>query len=284
MDNIDQNIETLNKWIDMGVEFAVAYGFQLLGALVFFIFGFVVVNWIGNRLQKLAIAKNVDLTLSQFIGSTVKLVLMVLLIIITLGNFGISIAPLIALAGAATFGLTMALQGPLSNFGAGIAIILFRPFVIGNVISVRDVSGIVNKITMGMTFLEGEDGEKITIPNKEIVGQVLVNSEDTRILELQFPIPSSADVNALISDIKAILSTFPDVTQEPPPQVGVQDFTYGGVLIGIRAWIPGKRYFPIRYDLNGKILSHLKSNQIDLLNISGRRRPEMAEMMEEEEE
>ena len=223
MENMDQNLETLNKWIEMGIEFAVAYGFQILGALVFFIIGFIVVNWIGNRLQKLAIAKDIDLTLSQFIGSTIKLILMVLLIIITLGNFGISIAPLIALAGAATFGLTMALQGPLSNFGAGIAIILFRPFVIGNVISVRGVSGIVSKITMGMTFLEGEDGEKIAIPNKEIVGQVLVNSEDTRILELQFPIPSDADADTLIADVQAILSTFPEVTQEPPPQVGIQN-------------------------------------------------------------
>ena len=278
MENMDQNLETLNKWIEMGIEFAVAYGFQILGALVFFIIGFVVVNWIGNRLQKLAIAKNVDLTLSQFIGSTIKLILMVLLIIITLGNFGISIAPLIALAGAATFGLTMALQGPLSNFGAGIAIILFRPFVIGNVISVRGVSGIVSKITMGMTFLEGEDGEKIAIPNKEIVGQVLVNSQDTRILELQFPIPSDADADTLIADVRAILSTFPDVTQEPAPQVGIQNFTYGGVLIGIRAWIPGKRYFPIRYELNGKILAHLKKNHIDLLSATGRRMPEMADI------
>lgn len=265
MENVDQNLESLTEWVDLIIEFSVTYGFQILGALAFFVVGFVVVNWIGNRLQKIAITKGIDLTLSQFIGSTIKMILMVMLIIITLGNFGISIAPLIALAGAATFGLTMALQGPLSNLGAGLSIILFRPFVIGDFIAVKGVSGIVEKITLGITFLDGEDGEKISIPNKEIVGQILINSDETRILELQFPIAAHVDTDLLISEIETILGQTAGVVSEPAPQVGIQDFTHGGILIGIRAWIPGKRYFPARFDINSKILTLLKSKNIDLL-------------------
>ncbi|MEP3247029.1 MAG: mechanosensitive ion channel family protein [Sneathiella sp.] len=265
MENVDQNLESLTEWVDLIIEFSVTYGFQILGALAFFAFGFIVVNWIGNRLQKIALAKGTDLTLSQFIGSTIKMILMVMLIIITLGNFGISIAPLIALAGAATFGLTMALQGPLSNLGAGLSIILFRPFVIGDFIAVKGVSGIVEKITLGITFLDGEDGEKISIPNKEIVGEILINSDETRILELQFPVAAHVDTDLLISEIETILGQTTGVVSEPAPQVGIQDFTHGGILIGIRAWIPGKRYFPVRFGINSKILALLKSKNIDLL-------------------
>ncbi len=157
--NIEQNLEMLNKWIELGIEFAIKYGFQIAGALVFFLVGLVVANWVGNRIEKLAHSKHIDLTLSRFIGSTIKLILIVMLFIITLGNFGVSIAPLIALAGAATFGATLALQGPLSNYGAGLSIILSRPFIVGNVINVQGVSGIVDKITLGATFLQGEDAD-----------------------------------------------------------------------------------------------------------------------------
>jgi len=266
MEQVSDNLETVNKWIDLAIEFAVAYGFQILGALVFFIVGFLVANWIGNRLQKLAVKKNIDQTLSQFMGSTVKLVLLIMLIIITLGNFGISIAPLIALAGAVTLGATMALQGPISNFGSGVAIILTRPFVVGNVITVQKMNGIVEKITLGMTFLKGEDGETITIPNKEIVGQVLVNSHDTRILEMQFPVSAEIDASDLIDKIRHLLSDFESVSQTPVPQVGIHDFIHGGLQIGIRVWIPGRKYFQVRYGINAKLLALLKKEKIELLS------------------
>lgn len=93
-------------------------------------------------------------------GTGVNLVFVGFLIIITLCNFGIPIAPLIALAGA-----TMALQAPLSNFGAGFAIILGRPFTVGDTITVKNTSGIVEEVKFGNTVLITEDGERITVPN-----------------------------------------------------------------------------------------------------------------------
>ncbi|OUR77854.1 hypothetical protein A9Q83_10100 [Alphaproteobacteria bacterium 46_93_T64] len=268
MNDLDKNLESVNRWVDLILEFSVKYGFQILGALAFFAFGFMVANWIGNRISKIALAKNIDLTLSQFIGSTTKLILMILLVIITLGNFGISIAPLIALAGAVSLGITLALQGPISNFGAGISIILTRPFVVGNVITVLGVNGVVEKITLGITFLTGEDGEQIAIPNKEIVGQVIVNSHETRILESGFCVPADVDTEKLISAIESILNTTDGITKEPTPQVGIHDFTYGGLVIGFRAWVPGSSYFQIRYDVNKQILAAMQKMDIKLLTPS----------------
>lgn len=268
MNELENNLESVNRWVDFILEFAVKFGFQIFGALAFFALGFIVANWVGNRVAKIAFAKNIDLTLSQFIGSTVKLVLMILLIIITLGNFGISIAPLIALAGAISLGVTLALQGPISNFGAGVAIILTRPFVVGNVITVLGVNGVVDKITLGITFLTGEDGEHISIPNKEIVGQVIVNSHDTRILETSLCVPADTDMDKLIPAIENILQNMTDITQDPSPQVGIHDFTYGGLVIGLRAWVPGRRYFQIRYDINKQILAALQEMDMTLLTPS----------------
>ncbi len=98
--------------------------------------GLKVATWTGRKVSNLAQARNVDVALSRFIGNIVKLVVIAFVVVITLGNFGISIAPLIALAGASAFGATMALHGPLSNYGAGLAILLGRPFSVGDTITV----------------------------------------------------------------------------------------------------------------------------------------------------
>jgi small conductance mechanosensitive channel len=268
MESVNENIETVSVWIAVLTDFAVEYGFQILGALVFLLFGLLVINWIGNRLAGVMQAKNVDITLSLFIGSAAKLVLIVILVIITLGNFGISIAPLIALAGAVTFGATLALQGPISNFGAGVAIILTRPFVVGNVITVHGVSGVVDRITLGITFLTGEDGEQIAVPNREIVGQVIVNSMELRIVETKFCIPADTDTEAVIQLVQATLSKIEDISHEPEPQVGIQDFTYGGIIIGMRVWAPGLKYFQVRYAINGAVFDALKDNNIPLMTMA----------------
>lgn len=267
METVSENIETVSKWAEIVTEFAVEYGFQILGAVVFLLIGLLVANWIGNRLLNLALARNIDVTLSQFMGSAVKFVLFVLLIIITLGNFGVSIAPLIALAGAVTFGATLALQGPISNFGAGIAIILTRPFVVGNVITVQGVSGVVDRITLGLTFLTGEDGEQITVPNKEIVGQVIVNSLEMRIVESNICISADTDPGPVIALIQEAIEKLIDEEAPNKPQVGIQDFTYGGIIIGTRAWVPGLKYFEDRYDINGTIYKVLKDNNIELMKL-----------------
>ncbi|MDF2366175.1 mechanosensitive ion channel family protein [Sneathiella sp.] len=269
MENVNENIETVSVWIDFATDFAIEYGFQILGAVVFLLFGLLVANWIGNRLIGLALAKNIDITLSQFLGSVAKAILIILLIIITLGNFGVSIAPLIALAGAVTFGVTLALQGPISNFGAGIAIILTRPFVIGNVITVQGVSGVVERISLGVTFLTGEDGEQIAVPNKEIVGQVIVNSMEVRIVESNFCISADVDADKVIRLVQEALEKIEERDKSQAPQVGIQDFTYGGLVIGTRVWVPGLQYFEDRYIINAAIYGALQDNGIELMKFAG---------------
>ena len=118
------------------------------------------------RTATFAEARNLDQTLARFFSNVVKVVLIGFVAVITLGNFGVAIAPLIALAGASAFGATLALQGPLSNYAAGLIIILTRPFVVGNTIAVSEVSRVVEDIKLPATTLIGEDGEFITVPNK----------------------------------------------------------------------------------------------------------------------
>lgn len=263
---MEEQIAAVSKLIDQLIEFSVTFGFQILGALAFLFIGWKLSNWAGRKIVAVAEAKDVDQTLSKFIGNIVRIILIAILGIITLGNFGISIAPLIALAGAAAFGATLAIQGPLSNYGAGLAIILGRPFSVGDTITLGRTSGVVADIKLAATILVGEDGERISIPNKEVVGNVIVNSESNRVVQAKIAIAGDGDIDRVISTIRRTIEGHKSTSEAPSVQVGVHDFTYGGVILGARYWVASQQYFQLRYEVNAEILKALRSVDVTLLN------------------
>ena len=192
-------------------------------------------------------AREIDVTLSHFIGNVVKIIAIVFLIIITLGNFGVSIAPLIALASAAT----IAIQRQLSNYCAGVSIILAHPFVVGNTITVnRAASGVVKEITLAHTVLICEDGERITVPNKEIVGRIIVNSETRHVVETKIGVAKGQDNDVVKVAAKHAVDGIEVIEGGSISEIGIHDFTYGGIILGIRYWVSSSRYFEVRYAVN----------------------------------
>ncbi len=261
---IDQQIENVSVLLDTVTQFLVTYGFQIVGAIIVLIVGLKVSNWSARRTTDLALARHIDQTLAKFLGNVVKVLMIGIVIVITLSNFGITIAPLVALAGAVAFGSTIAIQGPLSNYGAGLSIILTRPFVVGNTVRIKGTYGVVEDIRLAVTVLRGEDGEQITIPNKEIVGQIIVNSHAYRIVEPRIFLRAGQEVEKAVAVIKATISEFATTEDAPSPQVGVQDFAYGGTVIGARYWVPSLTYFRKRYEINRAILKALEDAGIEL--------------------
>lgn len=262
---MDEPIETVSKWADVVMNFLVAYGFQILGALLVLVIGLKIAGWTGSKTTKLITKRNIDVTLARFAGNLTKIVIVALVIVVTLGNFGITIAPLIAIAGASAFGATVAIQGPLSNYGAGLSIVLSRPFTVGDTITIRDVSGVVEEVKLAATTLIGEDGEKITVPNKEIVGRVIVNSSKKRIVEEKIAIAEDVDAVAAVELVRKAIDGIAEVAAVAPSQVGIHEFTYGGVVIGIRFWVPSRTYFQLRYRVNEAVLTALKGAGVKLL-------------------
>ena len=266
-EELEKNIQLVSNLADTVVDFAVKYGFQILGALIILLIGLKLAGWVGRRSEGYALSRDIDVTLAKFLGNVVKVLLVTVVVIITLGNFGVTIAPLIALAGASAFGATLAIQGPLSNFGAGVAIILGRPFVVGNTITVRKVSGVVDHVSLATTTLVGEDGERITIPNKQIVGEILINSHERRVVESKICIAEEQDHQKAIDVVRGAVSGFAELGDDSAPQVGVHDFTYGGIVLGVRFWVPSMKYFQLRYRVNEAILKALDEAGVALMKV-----------------
>jgi small conductance mechanosensitive channel len=208
--------------------------------------------------------RSFDITLSKFITSAIKVTILAFAIIVSLGKFGISIAPFIAALAAVAFGASFAIQGPLSNYGAGLVIIVTRPFVVGNTITVGDVNGVVEEIKLGATILTDEDGVKITVPNKHIVGEILHNSEAQKIVEELVGISYRDNPEKAIKIIKNALDGFKEISRDPAPQVGIQEFGDSSINIGLRYWVPTKRYFDTLYKVNSAVYSQLKQGNIEI--------------------
>jgi small conductance mechanosensitive channel len=261
---MQEEIKTVQKLVNMIIDFFVNYSFQVIGAILVLIIGVLVARSVASFLLKLFERKDLDVTLSKFTAAAVKGIIIGFAIIIALGKFGITIAPFIAALAAMAFGASFAIQAPLANYGAGLVIILTRPFVVGNTITVTGVSGVVEEVTLGATTLTDEDGVKITIPNKHIVGEIIHNSEEKRIVEEIVGISYDSDPEKAIQIIKEVLDEFQEISKEPLPRVGIQKFGDSSIDIGLRYWIPSQKYFQTLYQVNLAVYKQLKAKDIEI--------------------
>jgi len=261
---VQEEIQVVEKAVNIIVDFFVRYSFQVAGAIVVLLAGWIVARVIASFLLRFFERKNFDITLSKFIASTGKVIVLGFAILVAFGKFGISVAPFIAALAAIAFGASFAIQGPLSNYGAGLVIILTRSFVVGNTITVAGVSGVVEEVKLGATILTDEDGVKITIPNKHVVGEILHNSQECRIMEEVVGISYDSDPEAAIRFIKKTLSEIEEVSKEPPPQVGIQKFNDSSIDIGFRYWVRSKTYFQTLYAVNLAIYRDLKEGGVEI--------------------
>jgi len=240
---MEKEATALQKFINTAVEFLTNYSFQVLGAIIVLVAGHFIGRWVEGIVLKLCEKKKLDVTLSKFLAGCAKMAVLAFAVLIALGKFGITIAPFIAMIGAGAFGASMALQGPLSNYGAGLSIILGHPFVVGDTIVVTGQSGIVQEVTLSSTILTDEDGVKITIPNKQIVGEIIHNSFKYKIVENRVGVSYSDDPEKAIQVIQKTIAGFNEVARVPRPQVGLQEFGDSSINIGCRYWIPTTQYF-----------------------------------------
>jgi len=256
---IEQELKQIEQIYQLIMNFMVDYSFQFVGAIIILIIGFIAAGILQKTVVKLLTRRKVDVTLTAFLGSVTKILVLVCFLIISLGKFGITIAPFIAALGAATFGVGLALQGPISNYGAGLAIILSRTFKVGDTVMVNDCSGIVKEIHLGHTILVTEDEEVITIPNKHIIGEVIHNSFASKVVECTIGIDYEDSPEIAIQTIRSVLNEMDCVSQEPKFQVGIDGFGDFSVNIGLRYWVSMNVYHESRFLVNQAVFKALKT-------------------------
>jgi small conductance mechanosensitive channel len=261
---MEEQLDLVTEVYQLIVNFLVNYSFQLMGAVLVLALGFLVGGWISRAVLRLMEHRNVDLTLREFLAGVVKMLVVGVFLLAVLDKLGISVTPLVAAIGGLAVGASFAIQGPVSNYGAGLVIILTRMFKLGDTITVQGCSGQVEEISLATTILKTEDGELIVIPNRQIAGEIHTNSFANRVVEAQVGVAYTDDPEHAIAVIRAALTSIEGVTSEPPPQVGIAGFGDSSVNIDYRFWVPTNRYFEVMHAANLAVYKALGAGGLNI--------------------
>ena len=235
---MDEELQQAQEVYNLIVQFLVTYSFQIVGAIIILILGIVVANKLSGFIENFMVRKKLDVTLSHFAAGAIKILIIAFTAIIALGKVGISVTPFVAAIGALALGAGLALQGLLSNYAAGVSIIITRPFVVGDTISVQGVTGVVREVKLAYTILTNEDDVTIIIPNKHIVGEIIHNSNTNSVVEVTVGIAYASDPEQAISVISQAIINTPGVITTKEPQVGIDNYGDSSIDIGLRFWVP----------------------------------------------
>ncbi len=248
-------IETSSRYMDMAMQFASEYGLKIIGALIIFIVGKWVAKWLQGLVVKLMHKSNIDTTLVSFVQSIVYILLMIVVILAALNALGVNTTSFAAILAAAGLAIGLALQGTLGNIGSGILIISFRPFNVGDVVTVGGETGTVAAISMFATILHTPDNKVVTIPNTSVTGGNITNfsARDTRRLDLTFGIGYDDDLKLAKSVLEDIIKADERVLADPAPFVGVKELGDSSVNFAFRPWVKSEEYWDVYFDMMEKV-------------------------------
>ena len=244
---LKDELDQVSHFYNVIVEFFTNYSFQLVGAFIIFIIGYMFAGKIAKLVLRLCERHKLDVTLSRFLANTSKMLIVVMITIIALGKLGISVTPFIAAIGAISLGAGLALQGLLANYAAGFNIIIIRPFVVGDTITVQGVTGLVKEVLLAYTILSDEDNVEITIPNKHIVGEVLHNSKHDSLLELSVGIDYNENPLEVVAMLEDVIGKLDIVSEARKPQIGIDAFADSAINIAVRLWTPTSHLYSAKY-------------------------------------
>lgn len=249
------------------VALITSWGLSVLGALAILVIGWALSKWV-ERMTRNALGKTrrIDLTLTGFLSNLARYLVLVFTVIAVLSQFGVQTASLIAVLGAAGLAVGLAMQGTLSNIAAGVMLLIFRPFKIGDYVEVAGQSGTVDTINLFITELATPDNKQIIVPNSSIWGQSVVNYSyhPTRRLDLEIAIGYGDDIDHAIRVIGDVLEAEERVLSDPEPMIAVGNLGASSVDLTVRVWVNAADYWPLKFDLTKRLKQTLDAKGIGI--------------------
>jgi small conductance mechanosensitive channel len=262
--SVDQEIEKLQVISNVITQYLIDNGLQILVTLIILAVGYVIAKKLGKAIEGLMMGKNIDVTLSRFVGNSAHLVILVFVIMMVLSRLGINVTPLIAIVGALSLGAGLALQGMLANYAAGFTIIITRPFVVGDTLSVQGQTGLVESVHLAYIILLDEDDVRIQIPNRLVVGEIMHNSKEEKLVELCVGVAYKSDPHQVIAIVEEALKGIEGISTARGPIIGIDEFADSSINIGVRFLAPTYQYFEFKYAANLAIYDAFKKQGIDI--------------------
>ena len=246
----------------VGVDFAI----NLVTAIIIFIVGRIVARLLVGGLRKVMQRQEVDKTLETFVCNLAGMTLLVFVIIASISALGIQTASFIAVLGAAGLAVGLALPGSLSNFAAGVLIVLFRPYKVGDWVEAAGISGSVEEVQILTTVLKTGDNKRVIVPNSQIMDAVITNysANDTRRVDMVVGVSYSVDLDKGRETIEQLIAADDRILDEPTPTIAVSQLADSSVNFVVRPWVATSDYWGVMFDLTEAIKKRFDDEGISI--------------------
>ena len=246
---------------------ALAWATNILLAIRILIVGFWFAGRVGRAIRNVGERnERLDDTLFRFLGSVAKYVILAFVAIAVLNRFGVETTSIVALLGAAGLAVGLALQGAMSNLAAGVMLMVFRPYKVGDFIDAAGKFGKVDEITLFTTVLQTFDNQQIIIPNGQIWGDQIINHSHhpVRGVDMHFGVAYGEDIDRARAVIDKVLADHPHIRKDPAPFVEVETLNDSSVDFLVRPFCDGAHYFDVRYSLPEQVKKALDASGIEI--------------------
>lgn len=224
-------------------------------------------GWVKNQIVAYAREyEEIDETLFTFVGAIARYTIIVLAAVFVLAQFGVQTTSLVALIGAAGLAIGLALQGTLSNIAAGVMLIIFRPFKVGDFVEVAGGMGTVKQITLFTTQLATVDNLQLIVPNSQVFSSAITNYSfyDRRRVDMVFGVGYGADLKAAEETILKVIGVDDRVLDDPQPFVKVSNLGDSSVDFTVRVWVERSDYFDVKCDIQQEVKQAFDKAGIDI--------------------
>ena len=257
-----QITNALEKLIDAGISL----GGRVLGALVIFIIGKFLVNWLNRLFARILERRKVDPSIQSFLKSMVNILLLIMLILAVIGKLGIELTGFAALLASAGVAIGMALSGNLQNFAGGLIILLFRPYKVGDYIDASTgASGTVKEIQIFHTILITPDNKMVYVPNGAMSSGVITNYSnlDTRRIEWNFGVDYGGRFEEVETVLRNIIKADQRIQTTPAPFIELGELAASSVNIKVRVWVKSSDYWDVFFYMNQTVYATFNKEGIN---------------------
>jgi small conductance mechanosensitive channel len=240
-----------NSLRTLGIEFTI----KVVVAIIIFYVGRIIASLVTKMLRNVMQSQEVDKILESFVCNLVYWALMFFVIIAAINQIGLQTTSLIAVMGAAGLAVGLALQGSLANFAAGVLIVMFRPYRVGDFVEAAGISGTVLQVQILTTILKTGDNKQIIVPNGQIMGSIITNysANDTRRVDMTVGVSYDDDLDKVRSTIRELVDADSRILKEPECLIAVAALADSSVNFTVRPWVKTGDYSAVMFDLTEAI-------------------------------
>ncbi|NRA60915.1 MAG: mechanosensitive ion channel [Psychrobium sp.] len=259
-------MEAIQGWYGDNSDVILQYAIAFLLAVAIYWFGSKIAKVVSKIVGGMMTKRKLDPIVVGFVENMTFGLLMAFVIVAALSQVGIQTASFIAIIGAAGLAVGLALQGSLSNFAAGVLIVIFKPFKIGDFVEAGGQAGVVEQIMLFSTIIRSGDNKEIIIPNGSIIGSAITNysTKPTRRIDLVIGVSYDADILHAKKVLTEVIENHDLVLKDPAPLVAVFELADNSVNFVVRPWVDSANYWPVYFQLMETIKIRLDEEKIGI--------------------